>query len=123
MKNEIKITLPPMTEGQDDWKLYTEYRSPIGRDPWAWYNRIIWRLLMWAHDRAENLWHWLWRIAQRFKEPPMKYETLYHEMKVIKKEGDIVTVDHVPDDLIAGQPVFSEKPESLNYRGLDRKPK
>jgi hypothetical protein len=122
MSNELKITLPPLPEGADRWNLYSEYQSPIGRDPWKWYNRIVWRFLMFWHDRAERAWHWLWDIAQPFKQPPMKYETKYHEMKVLKQDGHNLTVDH-PEYVTNGQPVFSEKPEPLNFHGLARKPK
>ena len=110
MDNNLKITLPPIVEDQTDWKLYTEYQSPIGRDPWKWYNRLIWRILMFFHDRTERLWHWIWRIARPFKEPPMRYETKYREMKVIKKDGSNVIVNN-GEHLTDGMPVFSEKPK------------
>ena len=109
MNNEIKFTLPPMAEGQTDWQLYTEYQSPVGRDPWPLGDRIMWRVLMWFHGLAEKLWHWIWDIAQPFKEPPMRYETKYREMKVLKQDGQNVTVDH-PEYVANGQPIFPRVP-------------
>jgi hypothetical protein len=110
MNNQIKITLPPMAEGQTDWKLYTEYQSPIGRDPWPWHHRVIWQVLMWFHARAERTWHWLWDIAQPFQQPPMKYETKYHEIKVLKQDGLFLTVDST-EHLTAGSKLFQKKPD------------
>jgi len=111
MNNQIKVTLPAMTEGQTDWKMYTEYPSPIGRDPWPWHHQIVWQVLMRLHDRAEKLWHWVWDIAQPFKQPPMRYETRYHEIKVWKQDGINLTVDH-PEYVINGQPLLSRIPEA-----------
>lgn len=105
MKNQIEITLPPMTEDQTDWKLYSEYQSPIGRDPWPLGDRIMWRVLMWFHGLAEKLWHWLWNIAQPFAQPPMRYEAKYHEMKVLKKDDSNIVVDN-GEHLRNGMPVI-----------------
>ncbi len=93
MNNQIKITLPEMAPDQTDWKLYREYQNPIGRDPWPWHHRLIWRVLMHFHDRAERLWHWIWNIAQPFAEPRMRYKPEYLEIKVMKKIGNTVYVD------------------------------
>lgn len=80
----VRMTLPPLPVGADSWKLYYEYQSPVGRDPWRWHHRIIWRVLMYFHERAERLWHWVWDTAQPFQEPSMRYETKHKEMKVVR---------------------------------------
>lgn len=84
MENEqhLKLVLPPMVEGQTGWGVYVPYEVAIGRSHWPLSHRVMWRAMMWAHDRVEALWHWLWDAAQRFREPPPKTETRYIEIPV-----------------------------------------
>lgn len=131
----MKVIFPDMVEGQTDWRLYSEYQVPVGRDPWPTRDRIIFRVLMFFHacvdkawrliwkaaqrtwkimmfwnDGTGNLRQWVWSLAQPFKQPPMKYETKYHEIKVLEKDGSNVVVDNT-EHLINGAPVFSERPK------------
>lgn len=92
MNDVLKVTLPAMSEGQTDWRMYSEVPEPIGREPWPWWHRCIWIALMWAHSRAESLWHWCWDVSRRFEQPPMRYATRYVEMDVVRREGNTVTV-------------------------------
>lgn len=109
LRNDLKITLPPMAEGQTDWNLYSAYQSPVGRNPWPWHHRIVYRALMYLWWKWDVMWR-LWEFAQRFREPPMKYETKYHEIKVLKQDGCILTVDST-EYVTDGQRVSLEKPE------------
>lgn len=89
MSNKIKITLPPMVEGQTGWQLWRSYEVPIGRDPWPWHHRIAWRIIMWTHNQAESFWHWCFDSSRRFEEPRMRYETRYREIPVNDPECEI----------------------------------
>jgi hypothetical protein len=63
---DLKLTLPPMVEGQDLWGIYVGGGPNVTYEPRRWYHRAIYRTLMYFHDRTESLWHWLWRTAQPF---------------------------------------------------------
>jgi hypothetical protein len=78
--NKIKFTMPPMAEGQTGWGIYSPYEVSIGRDRWPWHHRIIWRALMWAHNRAEDLWSQCWAWQGRFAQPPLRTETRYMDI-------------------------------------------
>jgi len=106
----MKVTMPSLVEGQTHWKLYSPYEVPIGRDPWPWHHRIIWRVLMWFHNHAEDSWHWLWRISQRFAEPRMRTKTRYHEMKVLRVNGSNIEVNSCKN-MVNGAPIFARIPE------------
>lgn len=89
MKNTIKIMFPSLAEEpewlrdasrQTGWKICLEYQVPVGQDPWPWQHRLIWRVMMWAHNHVERLWHWLYYSARRFREPAVRTETRYHEI-------------------------------------------
>ncbi len=67
MNNGLKMTMPPMAEGQQWWQILlggghtrTTY---IQRQ---WHQRAIYTILMYVHDKAEALWHWCYRKAQPF---------------------------------------------------------
>jgi hypothetical protein len=85
MDNRIRMIFPPLAEGQIGWKLFSEYQVPTGRDPWPWHHRLIWRVMMRAHDQVECLWHWLYDASRRFREPAMQYETRYREIYDMEK--------------------------------------
>lgn len=61
----VRMTLPPMVEDQTDWKLYSEYRVPVGRDLWPWRHWLVFRLLMFFHACADRAWRLIWKLAQR----------------------------------------------------------
>lgn len=47
--------------------LYTAQDAPL--DTRSWWEQAIYAIIMVAHNKAEDLWHWLYYRAQRFAPP------------------------------------------------------
>jgi hypothetical protein len=76
----MKITFPPMSEDQDSWALYMGGGNSVSYIPQRWYHRAIYRVLMYGHDRAQDMWSWCWQVSRRFAPiPKIEYvePTLY----------------------------------------------
>jgi hypothetical protein len=76
INNKIKVSFPSMATGQDSWALFglvSQYRDvPDNR---SWYKRLIYRVLMWTHDRAESVWHWCYYTSLKYQAPkPVRIE-------------------------------------------------
>ena len=98
MNDNLKITFPPIPEDADGWNLFVGGGPNVTHTPRHWYHRAIYRVLMYAHDRAEDLWHWLYRISRRF-EPERKME--YVEPKLygfIGRDGVLVRPETIVGD-------------------------
>jgi hypothetical protein len=55
-----------------------------------------------AHDKAEDLWHWFYRVSRRFDAPstPIGYEERYYPLEVVPSNVDKLS----PDDLAQQKP-------------------
>lgn len=55
--------------------------------------RMIYAILMWSHDRAERLWHWLYRVSQRYA-PPVPPTSFSFELVKDEVYGFVGTGDY-----------------------------
>jgi len=81
--SNIKLTLPPLAEGQTGWDVYgvtPQYKDVP--DTRKWHERAIYNVMMWAHDKAELFWHWCYYKSRRFAPPQPKIDYKYTSMKV-----------------------------------------
>lgn len=66
MSNEIKFTLPPMTEGQDSWRMSICPPPVFTVVEQSRFRQFVYRTLMWVSDQAESVWHWTYHKARPF---------------------------------------------------------
>lgn len=110
----MKISFPAMAEDQSGWALWIGGGSSVTYTPRRWYRRLIYRVLMYAHDRTEDLWHWLYRVSRRF-EPERKME--YVEPKLYGYVGRDGVLRSAPPD--NAQPARDSEIAQLEWRVME----
>lgn len=38
----------------------------------SWYQKAMYRVLMWAHTHTESLWHWCYYKSRQYAKPEMR---------------------------------------------------
>lgn len=98
--NSLHVTLPPMITGQDMWRvlhtpvpLYSRQTRP--RTLW---DRIVYRCLIWTHDKAESLWHWCYRQSQSYAPTLDNQSLVFVESKLYGYPISVHVVERKRDD-------------------------
>ena len=70
MNDKTKIQFPPLPDGATGWEIYQavpQFETPP--DNRNIYRRVLFRSLMFLHDKAESFWHWCYRKSQAYAPP------------------------------------------------------